>query len=217
MFNAMFCTDEDAAGVAASAACPLSCGSCANVTRAPTKAPTKAPTRAPTRAPSASPTSVPTETPTSSPTAQATAQPPLTGDQRVCLGACFETCTAAEPVAAPAPEACTDQAGWTNGVSGLDCGRYEAEGWCENGAAREQWTVGAAFAFPEHACCVCGGGNHQDSAACADTPGWENGVGLDCDAYQTEGFCDNGAVLQLWAVGFDFNLPEANCCACGKI
>ena len=41
---------------------------------------------------------------------------------------------------------------------GLDCGGYEAEGHCANGAfaAGHEWAGGAAFQWPERHCCVCG-------------------------------------------------------------
>jgi hypothetical protein len=61
---------------------------------------------------------------------------------------------------------------------------------------------------------TCKGKQKQDSG-CADTPGWDNGAGLDCALYAQEGFCADGNVLQEWAVGTFWAFPEEACCVCG--
>jgi endonuclease I len=122
---------------------------------------------------------------------------------------------------------CADSTGWVNGA-GLSCAGYQAEGFCGNGAVAEAeaWSVGPSFRFPEHNCCVCGGGARAaagrpaaaPAAVCADTGGWDNGAGLGCAMYVDEGFCAAGAVRpeHAWASGADWGWPERHCCECGK-
>lgn len=69
---------------------------------------------------------------------------------------------------------------------------------------------------------------------CKDTPSWTNGFyecatngykgkgceprGLNCQAYQENGWCTNGITIERykdWAFGQHMNYPELNCCACG--
>jgi hypothetical protein len=126
---------------------------------------------------------------------------------------CMAGCAAVE---AP-PPSCISTAGWTNGA-GPDCALYEREGWCKNGAVREQWTTGQPWQFPEQNCCACGGGKTEieGQSSCISTAGWTNGAGPDCGLYQHEGWCEDGQVVQQWTVGASFNYPEKNCCICGK-
>jgi hypothetical protein len=52
---------------------------------------------------------------------------------------------------------------------------------------------------------------------CLDTPGWTNlqpGAPT-CDLYRTEGWCADGAVVDVWTAGAGMNFPERHCCACG--
>ena len=116
----------------------------------------------------------------------------------------------------PSQTTCANTPGWDNGV-GLDCALYAQEGFCAGGKVLQEWAVGHFFAFPEEACCVCGGGavTEAGAAGCADTPGWDNGAGLDCALYAQEGFCAAGNVLQEWAVGTFWAFPEEACCVCG--
>ena len=50
-----------------------------------------------------------------------------------------------------------DTPGWDNGT-GRGCQTYASEGWCAGGAVAHghEWTAGAAYAFPEKNCVVCG-------------------------------------------------------------
>jgi hypothetical protein len=42
-------------------------------------------------------------------------------------------------------------------------------------------------------------------------------AGLSCTEYVAEKFCALGSgVLETWAAGADRDMPEDNCCACGK-
>ena len=53
--------------------------------------------------------------------------------------------------------------------------------------------------------------------ACKDTPGFTNGHGHGCASYQ-KSWCANGKAKpgMEWALGPNWNFPEANCCVCGK-
>uniref|UniRef100_A0A7S4B555 Sulfotransferase domain-containing protein n=1 Tax=Chrysotila carterae TaxID=13221 RepID=A0A7S4B555_CHRCT len=52
---------------------------------------------------------------------------------------------------------------------------------------------------------------------CTDTADWENYSGKSCADYASE-YCDDGTFRDgmEWTGGPQFNMPEVNCCACGK-
>eukprot|EP00962_Isochrysis_galbana_P046439 scaffold18690_cov121-Isochrysis_galbana.AAC.1 len=133
---------------------------------------------------------------------------------------------------------CTDQPGWDNGY-GKTCGEYEVEKHCASGTVvpGQEWTTGAAFNYPERACCACGhvvaparsrpaspspsssaGGSSAAGGGgeCVDDPGWRNPYGVTCAEYVKKLYCAGGAVLpgKEWTVGPEFSHPERACCAC---
>ena len=101
---------------------------------------------------------------------------------------------------------------------GLNCEQYVTEGFCVGGRVipNHEWAFGLEWNWPEGNCCACGGGRMASlTGACADAERWSNGAGLDCGGYKAERFCAGGEVLESWAVGDNWNNPEASCCVCG--
>ena len=113
-------------------------------------------------------------------------------------------------------KSCKDTPDWHN-QKGMTCARYEQHGYCVNGKAYKQWTLGEKYNYPEKNCCACGK-SINTTKSCVDTPRWHNGVNLGCAQYEKLQYCVDGkpAASKLWTVGEKYNYPEKNCCVCGR-
>jgi hypothetical protein len=90
---------------------------------------------------------------------------------------------------------------------------YKQERWCTDGAVKEEWAIGSYFNFPAAAATAA------PSQPARTRPGGRTRPALRALATATsrEQFFAGGKVLESWTKGDDWNNPEANCCACGKL
>lgn len=117
---------------------------------------------------------------------------------------------------------CTSTVGWKS-PAGLSCFEFEAKGYCEEDELDKKY-IGKSLNQPEENCCACGkraADWNKKNAGCVDTPDWNNNVGFTCtgySSYESTGRCRAGAPANSfgWTLGWKYNNPEKNCCACGK-
>jgi hypothetical protein len=116
----------------------------------------------------------------------------------------------------PVSRTCVDTISWRSSKeTGIKTCKSYARDHCENGVLNGN-SGGAAHNSPELNCCQCGKPADQTSCFCKDTLDWKSKGGKNC--YQYQEFCigKNPLSAHLDKFGEAENLPEENCCACGK-